>query len=76
MLWSWFRCVVFFTRTSRAGGGDGSRTTNDDYYWALASIFGEEQHALLNLWSETHNLLVDLGTDKLDDKSTLCGCLW
>jgi len=40
--------------------GEGRGGGKPDDRWALASFFGEEQHALLRLRDETRDLLVDL----------------
>ncbi|KAL7531908.1 hypothetical protein ACHAXR_004302 [Thalassiosira sp. AJA248-18] len=45
------------------GGGDGGGGYGVDDRWALASFFGEEQHALLHLRDEARDLLVDVVTD-------------
>ena len=58
------------TRTEKNGGGKAARggSNSNDKKWALASFFGESEHALLHLPCETRGLLKLEHSGKLDKR--------
>ena len=60
---------LFAKMKSSNVGGSGTGSAGVDDRWALASFFGEEQHALLNLREEARDLLVDVVTNSNSDEA-------